>query len=393
MRKPAILGWPPAFKEPVYVSRPLIPDRKELFSEYEKILLSKWLTNNGKYHQKFEKELTKFLEVDNCIVFCNGTIALQVAIKGLGLEGEVITTPFTFPATIHVLYLNNITPVFCDINPHTYNLDATKIESVITPKSSGILPVHIFGNPCDVNLINKIANKHGLKIIYDSAHAFGVRYNGKPIGTFGDGSMFSFHATKSFNTLEGGAITSSNVSFINRLFFLRNFGIVDEEHVIEPGINGKMNEFQAAFGLLNLKNVPKEINKRRILTEIYSSNLERKEGLSFQFFEHSVERNYQYFTIKIDTGKFGLSRDELHLILRRENIITRKYFYPLCSNYSCYNTLPSALKECLPEANRLSESILCLPLYGELKAEEALKIVECIESAQSYANAIKKRIK
>ena len=392
MRKPAILGAPPAFGKQIFISRPLTPDKDELFAEYEKILSSGWLTNNGSYLQEFEKQLSKFLEVDKCSVFCNGTLALQLAIQGLRLGGEVITTPFTFPATVHALYWNNIKPVFCDVDPKTYNIDVNKIESLITPNTTGILPVHVFGNPCDVFLIEKIANNYGLKVIYDSAHAFGVRYDGKAIGNFGNASMFSFHATKSFNTLEGGAITSPDASLITRLSFFKNFGIVDEEHIIGPGINGKMNEFQAAFGLLNLKKVNAEIEKRKALTKIYLEKLKKIEGLSFQFFDSAVERNYQYFTIKVDSELFGLSRDELHLALKKENIITRKYFYPLCSNYACYQAIPSASKDSLPEANKLSKSILSLPLYGELKEEEVFKIIECIESCHRHAREIKNKI-
>jgi len=392
MRKPAILGSPPAFKEPIFINRPMIPDKNELFAEYEKILSSRWLTNNGRYLQEFEKQLSQFLEVDNCSVFCNGTLALQLAIQGLRLGGEVITTPFTFPATIHALYWNNIKPVFCDVNPQTYNLDTTKIESLITPNTAGILPVHVFGNPCDVYSLEKIAKNYGLKIIYDSAHAFGVKYNGKSIGSFGDASMFSFHATKSFNTLEGGAIASSDIPLINRLSYYKNFGIADEEHVIGPGINGKMNEFQAVFGLLNLKKVNAEIEKRKVLTNIYTNELQKIDGLSFQLFDSAVERNYQYFTIRIEKEKFNLSRDQLHLALKQENIITRKYFYPLCSNYPCYHALPSASKESLPEANNLASSILCLPLYGELKEEEVLKITESIEICHHYAKEIINKI-
>ena len=392
MRKPAILGAPPAFGEQVFISRPLIPDKDELFAEYEKILSSRWLTNNGSYLQEFEKQLSKFLEVEKCSVFCNGTLALQLAIQGLRLGGEVITTPFTFPATVHALYWNNIKPVFCDVDPKTYNIDVNKIESLINPNTTGILPVHVFGNPCNVFLIEKIANNYGLKVIYDSAHAFGVRYDGKSIGNFGNASMFSFHATKSFNTLEGGAIASPDISLINRLSSYKNFGIVDEEHIIGPGVNGKMNEFQAAFGLLNLKKINIEIENRATLTKKYIENLKKTEGLSFQFFDSTVERNYQYFTIKVDSELFGLSRDELHLALKKENIITRKYFYPLCSNYSCYHALPSASKDSLPEANKLATSILCLPLHGELKEDAVLKIVDCIENCHHHAREIRNKI-
>lgn len=393
MKKPAMLGGTPAFSNPVFISRPMIPDKDELFSELEKILSSRWLTNNGKYLQDFETELTKFLEVDYCSVFCNGTIALQLAIQALRIAGEAITTPFTFPATIHSLYWNNTKPVFCDIDPLTYNIDVAKIESLITPNTTAIVPVHVFGNPCDVEKLDQIAKNYGISVIYDAAHAFGVKYNGKAIGKYGNASMFSFHATKSFNTLEGGAVTSSDASFNHRISYYKNFGIMDEEHVIGPGINGKMNEFQAAFGLLNLKKIKNENEKRKRLTKVYEDSLRNIDGLGFQLFDPAVERNYQYFTIRIDHTKFGISRDELHTALRQENIVTRKYFFPLCSNYSCYHALPSASRDNLPEANGLAESILSVPLYGDLSDDDVMKITECIKSCQHHSKDIKGKVK
>lgn len=280
-KKLAILGGAPCFADKIYITRPVVPTMEELKPLLKDILKTKWLTNNGPYVQEFEKELGKFLGAPYCSVYCNGTLALQLSVQGLRLSGEVITTPFTFPATPHVLYLNNITPVFCDIELDTYNLDPEHIESLISPKTTGIMPIHTFGNPCDVENIEKIANYHRLKVFYDAAHAFGVEIYGKPIGNFSDASMFSFHATKIFNTLEGGAVICSDVNLYQRLRDLRNFGIRSEEEIISPGINTRMNELQAIFGFLNLKKIPHSIKKRKKLFERYRTHLSKLPGIHY----------------------------------------------------------------------------------------------------------------
>jgi dTDP-4-amino-4,6-dideoxygalactose transaminase len=292
-----------------------------------------------------------------------------VALKSLEIsEGEVITTPFTFPATVHVLWWNRLTPVFCDIEEKTFNIDPKKIESLITSQTKAILPVHVYGNPCEVTAIQNIADKYGLKVIYDAAHAFGVKLHGKSVLNYGDISALSFHATKLFNTIEGGALICRNEKLKERIRFLKNFGIADEETVIGPGINGKMNEFQAAFGLLGLEQVEQEIQQRKHLTELYRQGLKEIPGIHCQEDLPGVTHNYGYFPILVDPALYGCDRNELHQLLKNCNIYTRKYFYPLCSNYSCYSSLPSAQPSNLPVAQKTAARVLCLPIYGEMGA-------------------------
>jgi len=387
----AIFGGKPLFPNKIYLTRPIVPTIEELLPSIQGILSSCWLTNNGAYVQNFEEELKKFLNVSYCSVFCNGTLALQLAIQALGLSGEVITTPFSFPATTHVLYWNNITPIFCDIDPETYNIDTEKVESLILPKITGVLPVHVFGNPCEVKKIEEISVYHGLKVIYDAAHAFGVEFDGRPVGNYGDASMFSFHATKIFNTLEGGAIVCKEPNLHQRLRDLRNFGIRNEEEVIVPGINAKMNEIQAAFGILNLEKVSITIQKRKQLFEKYKTRLKEIQGLKFQKINSGIKYNYAYMIIEIIPEEFGLTRDQVYICMRKEGIMVRKYFYPLISNYSCYRALQSASKKFLPYANKLAERVLCLPLYEEMKKEIDV-ITEFLSTLNMNAKKIKRRL-
>ncbi|MBI4833061.1 MAG: DegT/DnrJ/EryC1/StrS family aminotransferase [Candidatus Lindowbacteria bacterium] len=371
---------------PVLVTRPTMPRLDDYQRLLEEIWESKWLTNCGKFHAEFEKELSSYLGVEYVNLFCNGTIALLVALQMLEITGgEVITTPFTFPATCHVLYWNNLTPVFCDIEKDTFNMDAGRIESLITPETKAILPVHVFGNPCNIEAIQEIADRHGLKVIYDAAHAFGVSYKGKSITQFGDVSMLSFHATKLFSSIEGGALVPKTMSQRNRVNFLKNFGIVNEETVIGPGINGKMNELQAAYGLLQLKIVDAEIANRKRLTQLYRERLKNIPGISFQDEMPFVTHNYSHFAITVDQELFGLSRDGLYEKLKLFNIVPRKYFYPLCSHFACYSGLPSANKENLPVAEETAEKVLCLPLYGTLGDGPIEIICEVIREIQRLA--------
>lgn len=352
---------------PVYVTRPALPPLDAYTERLEHIWESRWLTNKGRYHDEFEARLRAYLGVEHVSLFCNGTIALLVGLQALRINsGEVITTPFTFPATAHVLYWNGVTPVFADIDPVTLNLDPNNIERLITPNTKAILAVHVFGNPCDVDAIEAIAARHGLQVIYDAAHAFGVRVRGRPIVDRGDLSVLSFHATKPFTTGEGGAIVVRGAKLKDRIEFLKNFGIADEETVIGPGINGKMNEFQAAFGVLALDLVRDEIRRRRAIAGRYREGLGGIPGVTVQYDVPDVEQAYPYFPIRINPRIYGRDRDELHAFLKRGNIITRKYFYPLCSRYSCYASLPSARPELLPVAERAAREVLCLPIYGDL---------------------------
>ena len=390
--KLAIFGAPPRYPRKLYLSRPVVPSLEDLLPLIKDILSSRWLTNNGKFVQELEKELTKYLQAPYCLAVTNGTSALQLSIKALGLSGEVITTPFTFPATVHVLSWNNITPVFCDVNQESYNIDPEKIELHITPATTGILPVHTFGNPCEVEKIEKIAKANGLAVLYDAAHAFGVETNRQAIGNYGDVSAFSFHATKIFNTIEGGAVSFSNPDLHQKLRDLRNFGIRSEEEVVGPGINAKMNEIQAAFGILNLRNISSNREKRKDIYEKYQSKLKEIPGLKFQKFLPEIKYNYAYYPVEIITEEFGLTRDEVYKVFRAEGIMVRKYFWPLASNYSCYQSLPSADKYLLPQANLLSKRILILPLYADLEDRDINNIIELFLLIYKYSSEIKKKL-
>jgi dTDP-4-amino-4,6-dideoxygalactose transaminase len=367
------------FDQPLHITRPPLPDKKDVYRKIDEIWDSQWLTNVGSQHREFEIELKKYLNVPNISLFCNGTLALQLACQALRLSGEVITTPFTFAATPHVLYWNRITPVFCDIDPQTFNLDPARIESLITPNTTAILPVHVFGYPCDTQNIREIADRYGLRVIYDAAHAFGVEINGEKIGNFGDLSMFSFHATKIYHTLEGGALTFKDESLRERLEFAKNFGFKGEESIVVPGINAKMNEFQAAIGLLMLDLVEDEMQKRKNLTMIYRDRLSEIPGINFRTEMPGVKHNYYNFVITVDQNTFGISRDDLYDNLKAYNIFTRKYFYPLCSHFQCYRQYPSSSSKNLPVAEQIANEVLSLPLYGDLKEDDINKICDIID--------------
>lgn len=364
------------FDKPLYITRPPLPDKKDVYRKIDEIWDSQWLTNVGPQYLRFETELKKCLEVSNISLFCNGTLALKLACQALRLSGEVITTPFTFAATPHVLYWNRITPVFCDIDPNTFNLDPNRIESLITSNTTAILPVHVFGYPCDIQSIREVADRYGLRVIYDAAHSFGVEINGEKIGNFGDISMFSFHATKIFHTFEGGALTFKDESFRERLEFAKNFGFKGEENIVVPGINAKMNEFQAAIGLLMLKLVDEEIKRRKQLTMMYRERLKNIPGIKYKNDMPNVKHNYYNFVITVDKNEFGYSRDDLYENLKQYNIFTRKYFYPLCSQFQCYRQYLSSSPENLPVAEKITKEVLSLPLYGDLKFEDIHKICD-----------------
>ena len=368
------------FDEPIYVTRPLLPDLQEIYHELEKVWASKWLSNNGPEHQIFEEELRRRLKVPNVSLFNNGTIALLVAVNSLSLKGEVITTPFTFPATPHALFWNGITPVFCDINEESMTIDPDKIEQMVSPRTTAILGVHIFGTPCHIEKIQATANRCGLKVIYDAAHAFDTEVDGTGIGNFGDISMFSFHATKLFHTAEGGALTCKDAELKRYIDLLKNFGIKNEDEVVMPGINGKMNEIQAVLGLINLRYLEVEREKRKRIIDTYIRCLRDIEGISLTEIPKHVKNSYQYFVIRIEQKRFGISRDEVYKRLREYNVYARKYFYPLCSDYPCYKNLPSADPANLPVAKKVVAEVLCLPLYGELAIVSVEKICEIIRS-------------
>ncbi|MDT8318409.1 MAG: DegT/DnrJ/EryC1/StrS family aminotransferase [bacterium] len=368
------------FDDPIYVTRPMLPPIETFNVKLKEVWDSKWLTNSGPQHIELEVRLQKFLNVPYISLFNNGTIALITACQSLRLSGEVITTPFTFPATPHVLTWNNVRPIFCDIDPVTMNIDVDKIESLITPQTTAILAVHVFGTPCHVHKIQDIADRYGLKVVYDAAHAFGVEVDGVGIGSFGDISMFSFHATKLFHTAEGGALTFNDPHLKSRIDLLKNFGIKNEEEVVMPGINGKMNEIQAALGLVNLDLVGEERNKRKLITDTYRECLRDEVGISYMDEVEGVKNSYQYFVIRIDEIDFGKSRDYVYEKLKEYNVISRKYFYPLCSDYSCYQYLHSSNPQNLLVARKVAREVLALPLFGELSIGDVEKICDIIKS-------------
>ena len=361
----------------IFVTQPFLPPLPE-FEEYLKnIWDTKILTNNGPYHQQLEAELCSFLKVPYISLFCNATIALVTALQALRITGEVITTPYSFVATTHALNWNGIKPVFADIDEHNCNLNPEKIEAAITSKTTAILPVHVYGNPVDVTAIGKIADTYGLKLIYDASHAFGVTVGGESILNFGDLSVLSFHATKSFNTFEGGAIISHDKKTKQRIDYLKNFGFSDEVTVVAPGINGKMNEIQAAMGLLQLKYYNQVLQRRQEISDSYYRALKGVTGIRLLEPVSNAETNYSYFPIFVGNN-FGCRRDELYQKLKEHNIFTRRYFYPLITKFSTYRGLESAQIENLPVAEKVSNEVLCLPIYPDLQDEDQKKIIHLI---------------
>ncbi|MDE6340363.1 MAG: DegT/DnrJ/EryC1/StrS family aminotransferase [Muribaculaceae bacterium] len=362
----------------ITVTSPLLPDLEELNVLLKEIWERKWITNNGQFHQRLEKELAEYLKVPYLSLFTNGTLPLITALQALRITGEVITTPYSFVATTHSLWWNGIKPVFADVDPSTGNLDPECIEAAITPKTTAIMPVHVYGNPCDTVAIANIAKKYGLKVIYDAAHAFGVEVNGESILNAGDMSTLSFHATKTYNTIEGGALLCHDPETKQRIDYLKNFGFASETEVVAPGINSKMDEIRSAYGLIELKYVDKAIEARRQVTHRYREALKEVEGISFFDEKEGVKYNYSYFPIFIDEKKFGRSRDRLYEDLKEKNILGRRYFYPLISEFSTYKGLPSATRENLPNAHKLADSVLCLPLHHNLTDRDIERVLNVI---------------
>lgn len=350
------------------VTRSSLPPFEEYSDLIKKLWDSRWLTNMGTYHQELTQKLKEYLDVKEISLFTNGHMALELLIQAMKMSGEVITTPFTFVSTTHAITRNGLTPVFCDINENDYTINVDKIESLITDKTCAILPVHVYGKICDVERIEEIARKYNLKVIYDAAHAFGVTYNKKGIGSYGDASMFSFHATKVFNTIEGGAVTCKDPKIVQDLYYLKNFGITSEENVEAVGANAKMNEFQAAMGLCNLLHVNEEIEKRKRAYERYMERLEKISGLEVPKEQKNVKSNYAYFPVKINASVFGTTRDDIYNRLKGKNIFTRKYFYPLTSMMGCYTKAGSI--DQTPVALHISKCILTLPLYADLTIDD-----------------------
>lgn len=365
-------------KNIITVTSPLLPNLDEFHEMLKQIWDSKWITNNGSFHNELEKQLAEYLGVPYVSLFTNGTLPLITALQALRINGEVITTPYSFVATTHALWWNGIKPVFVDIDPSTGNLDPDKIEAAITPRTTAIMPVHVYGKPCDTARIKEIADKYGLKVIYDAAHAFGVRVNGDSILNAGDISTLSFHATKVYNTIEGGAMVMHDVETKKRIDYLKNFGFAGETTVVAPGINSKMDEMRAAYGLLNLRQVDAAIEARHQVAIQYREALRSVEGISFFDDMPGVRHNYSYFPIFVDAEKYGMTRDELYEKMKAAGVYGRRYFYPLISEFSTYRGLESAHPHNLPNAHNMANSVICLPMHHGLSTDDIQRIIDSI---------------
>lgn len=378
-------------KNTITVTSPLLPNLDDFTAELKKIWDSKWITNNGSYHKQLEAALAEYLKVPYVSLFTNGTLPLMTALQALRITGEVITTPYSFVATTHSIWWNGCKPVFVDIDPATGDMDPNKIEAAITPRTTAIMPVHVYGKPCDTKAIQDIADKYGLKVIYDAAHAFGVEvpaeeygleaYDGKGLAGIlnaGDMSTLSFHATKVYNTIEGGALITHDEKTKKRIDYLKNFGIADEVTVVGPGINSKMDEMRSAYGLLNLKQVDAAIEARHQVAIKYREALCDVEGITFFDDMPGVKHNYSYFPIFIDAEKYGMTRDELYFKMKSANVLGRRYFYPLISEFTTYRGLDSAAPENLPNAHKMADSVICLPMHHALSDEDIQRVLDCI---------------
>lgn len=363
----------------ITVASPLLPNLEAFHELLKQIWNSKWITNNGSFHQRLETALAEYLKVPYISLFTNGTLPLITALQALRITGEVITSPYSFVATTHSLWWNGIKPVFVDVDPASGNIDPNKIEAAITTRTTAIMPIHVYGTPCNTKKIQEIADRYGLKIIYDAAHTFGVEVNGNSILNAGDLSTLSFHATKVYNTVEGGAMIMHDAKMKQRIDFLKNFGFADEITVVGPGINSKMDEVRAAYGLLNLQQVDKAIEIRHKIAIKYRKALYNIEGISFLEDIPGVKHNYSYFPIFIDEKKYGMSRDELYVKLKKQNILGRRYFYPLISEFSVYKGLESARPENLPNAHKMANTVICLPMHHALTDKDVDRILNCIK--------------
>lgn len=363
---------------PITVTSPLLPNLNEFNELLQEIWDSKWITNNGSFHKKLEAALCDYLKVPYVSLFTNGTLPLLTALQALRITGEVITTPYSFVATTHSIWWNGCRPVFVDIDPSTGNIDPDRIEAAITPKTTAIMPVHVYGKPCDTKRIKEIADKYGLKVIYDAAHAFGVEVDGESILNAGDLSTLSFHATKVYNTIEGGAMVMHDAETKRRIDYLKNFGFANEVEVVGPGINSKMDEVRSAYGLLNLKQVDAAIEARHQVAIRYREALRSVEGITFFDDMPGVRHNYSYFPIFVDAEKYGMTRDELYFKMKENGVLGRRYFYPLISTFSTYRGLPSATKENLPQAHKMADSVICLPMHHTLKEEEIERVIKMV---------------
>ena len=386
----AIFGGKPAFEGALHVGRPNIGNRQRFEERLADILDRRWLTNGGSYVQEFEQRIAELAGVKHCIAMCNATVALEIAIRALGMTGEVIVPSFTFIATAHALQWQGITPVFCDIDPQTHTLDPVKIEQMITPRTTGIIGVHIWGRPCDTNAIGSIAQRHGLKVIYDAAHAFGCSHKGRKIGTFGDCEVFSFHATKFINSFEGGAVVTNNDVLADKMRLIRNFGFANYDEVTYLGTNGKMTEVCAAMGLTSLEAMAEIVAVNRRNWEVYREGLMALPGISLIEYDPAEDNNYQYIVIKIDPERAPLNRDELLAVLRKENVLARRYFWPGCHRMEPYKSLYPNAHLFLPQTERVAAQVLNLPTGQEITPETIRTICNIIHTAFANAREIHK---
>jgi dTDP-4-amino-4,6-dideoxygalactose transaminase len=388
----AFLGGKPAFQNALHVGRPNIGNRQKFEERVSDILDRRWLTNGGRYVQEFERQLERLLGVKHCIAMCNATIALEIAIRALGMKGEVIVPSFTFIATAHALQWQEITPVFCDIDPQTHNLDPQQVERMITPRTSGIIGVHVWGRACNIEALNEIAQRRNLRLLFDAAHAFGCTYKGQMIGGFGDAEVFSFHATKFFNTLEGGAVVTNDDALAQKMRLMKNFGFTNYDQTEYIGINGKMNEVSAAMGLTNLESLDEFITVNRQNYQLYRANLAGLEGISLITYDETEKYNYQYIILEIDEAGCGLSRDDLYNLLKMENVLARRYFYPGCHRMEPYRSYYPHAGLLLPHTERLAMCVLALPTGTAMDETKIDLVCRLICLALSQPQVVKARL-
>jgi dTDP-4-amino-4,6-dideoxygalactose transaminase len=387
----ASLGGTPAFTEKLHVGRPNVGNRERFLELVGEIFDRRWFSNNGECVREFERRMCALLGVRHCIPICNATVGLEVAIRALGLRGEVIVPSFTFIATAHALQLQEITPVFCDVDPLTHNLDPARVEQLITPRTTGIIGVHLWGRACDTDALAAIAKRHSLRLLFDAAHAFGCSYRGTMIGNFGEAEVFSFHATKFMNTFEGGAIATNDDALAARIRLMINFGFSGLDNVIDIGTNGKMNEVSAAMGITGLENMEAFIETNLTNFRSYEAELNGVPGLEFMPLPEDERFNAQYVILEVDETRFGLSRDELLRVLHADNVLARRYFYPGCHRQQPYSSLYPDAGRFLPETDRLSARVLALPTGTSIGAEEIRKVTSIIRTAQARAKEIRQR--
>ena len=388
----AILSGSPAFSEPIHVGRPNIGDRVALFGRINDILDRRWLTNNGPFVQEFEQRVTDFLGVKHCIAMCNATVALEIAIRALELRGEVIVPSFTFIATAHALQWQEITPVFCDVDPATHNLDPAKLEAMITPRTTGVIGVHVWGRPCAIETLSEIAERRHLKLMFDAAHAFGCSHRGRMIGNFGEAEVFSFHATKFFNTFEGGAVTTNDDDLATKMRLMKNFGFAGYDNVIYVGTNGKMTEIAAAMGLTGLESLEDFIAVNQANYKLYREKLAGLPGIQIVHYDERERNNYQYIVLEVAKDEAGISRDELVKVLHAENVLARRYFYPGCHQMDPYRSYFPHAWMLLPETQRLVEAVLCLPTGTGVTPKDIAAICDIIRFCIAHGADISRRL-